>query len=123
MQVLLHSDSNIQASQQMADHLKSVTKDALDRFGERITRVEAHLADVNGHAKTADNDIHCTLEARLTGLEPVIVKESAGNAHQAIDGAMRKLKRAITGVLEKQEPRSHRTPGETLAGADEDVAA
>ncbi|MCV2358227.1 HPF/RaiA family ribosome-associated protein [Paucibacter sp. TC2R-5] len=123
MQVLLQTDSNIEASQQMADHLKSVAKDALDRFGERITRVEAHLADVNGHSKTADNDIHCTLEARLTGLEPVIVKESAGSAHQAIDGAMRKLKRAVAGALEKHEPRSHRTPGEALAAADEDLPA
>ena len=120
MQVLLHSDSNIEASQQMADHLKHVTKDALDRFGERITRVEAHLSDVNGHAKTAADDIHCTLEARLTGLEPVIVKDNAGSAHQAIDGAMRKLKRAVAGVLEKQEPRSHRTPGEVLAAQDND---
>ncbi len=89
----------------MADHLSSVVKDALHRFGEHVTRVEAHLTDANSHARTAPDEIQCTLEARLVGLEPVVVKERAASAHQAIAGAVAKLKRAIATVIEKHEPR------------------
>ncbi|QJC55474.1 hypothetical protein HC248_00754 [Polaromonas vacuolata] len=105
MQVLLHTDPHVDGGQPMADHLSSVVKDALGRFGEQITRVEAHLADENSHAKSTPDEIQCTLEARLVGLEPVVVKDRAATAHQAITGATGKLKRAVATVLEKHDPR------------------
>ncbi len=110
MQVLLHSDTHIAATQGTSDHLSALAKEQLDRFGDRITRIEAHLSDVKGHAKTADNAVLCSLEARLKGLDPLVVKEEAGNLHQALDGAMRKLKRALSTALEKQDPRGHGKP-------------
>lgn len=105
MQVLLNTDHHTDGRHEMAEHLNSVVKEALGRFGEQITRVEAHLADENGHVKASPDEIQCTLEARLVGREPVVVKDRAGNAHQAINGAVGKLKRAITTVLEKHDPR------------------
>lgn len=92
----------------MAEHLKTVVNDAMGRFGERVTRVEAHLSDVNSQAKSSADDIHCTLEARLLGLDAIVVKDHASNAHQAIEGAVRKLKRAVTAVVEKHDPHRHR---------------
>jgi ribosome-associated translation inhibitor RaiA len=108
MQVLLHSDPNTDGSHGMAEHLNDVVKDALGRFGERITRVEAQLSDANSQSKAGTNDIHCTLEARLVGFDPVVAKDHAGNAHQAIDGALRKLKRAVGTELEKHDTQGHR---------------
>lgn len=105
MQVFLNTDPHTDGRHEMAEHLSSVVKDALGRFGEHITRVEAHIADENSHVKASPNEIQCTLEARLVGLEPVVVKDRAGNAHQAIQGAVGKLKRAIATVLEKHDPR------------------
>lgn len=105
MQILLHTDPNTDGSQAMSEHLASVVKHALERFGERITRVEAHLSDANGAAKSSADDIHCMLEARLVGFDAIIVRDQAGNAHQAIDGALRKLKRAIGAVVAKHDPR------------------
>lgn len=119
MQILLHSDPNTDGSHGMADHLSAVVKDALGRFGERITRVEAHLSDVNGHAKTGADAIHCTLEARLVGLDNIVVKAHADSAHQAIDSAVHKLKRAVDTAITKHadhHPRSR--PG--AAGSDID---
>jgi len=116
MQILLNSDPNIDGGQQMADHLKQVVTDALARFGDHITRVEAHLSDVNSSAKSGADDIHCTLEARLVGLEAMVVKDHAGNAHQAIDGAVRKLKRAVETALAKQEEPRRRAAPERLDG-------
>ena len=109
MHILLHSDPNIDGSHRMADHLQKVVQDAMARFAERVTRVEAHLSDVHSQAKSSDDDIHCTLEARLVGLDAIVVKDHANNAHQAIEGAVRKLKRAVETELAKHDPRSHRS--------------
>ena len=107
MQVLLNTDPHTDGRLEMASHLETMVKDALGRFGGQITRVEAHLSDANSHSKTGPDEIHCTLEARLAGLEPVIVKDHAGTAHQAIHAAVGKLKRAVITALSKQEARRH----------------
>ena len=120
MQVLLNTDPHVDGRHQMAEHLESVVKEALGRFGEQITRVEAHLADANSHTKPTPDEIHCTLEARLVGRDPVVVKDHAGTAHQAINGALGKLQRAITTVLEKHDPR--RSAGLSGAPALDDTA-
>ena len=122
MQVLLNTDPHTDGRHEMAEHLESVVKDALGRFGEQITRVEAHLSDVNSHAKASSDAIHCTLEARLVGLAPVVVKDHAGTAHQALNGAVGKLKRAVATVLEKHDPR-HNTALSATAEAKESMAA
>jgi ribosome-associated translation inhibitor RaiA len=122
MQVLLNTDPHTDGRHEMALHLEAVVKDALGRFGEQVTRVEAHLADAHSHVKTSPDDIHCTLEARLVGRDPVIVKDHAGNAHQAIQGAVGKLKRAIATALEKNAPRrSAALPGDPELDAAVDV--
>jgi hypothetical protein len=121
MQILLHSDPNTDGSHLMANHLASVVKAAMGRFGERVTRVEAHLSDVNGHTKSSGNEIHCTLEATLAGLDAIVVKDHAGNAHQAIEGALRKLKRAVGAEIAKHDPRGQRArAGMSMDGDSED---
>ena len=68
-------------------------------------------SDRDGYPDSYGNDdIHCTLEARLVGFDAVIVKDHAGSAHQAIEGAVRKLKRAVGTEIAKHDPRGHRTP-------------
>ncbi len=103
MQVMLNTDPHVNGRHAMAEHLETVVKDAMHRFGEHVTRVEAHLADVNSHAKAGDDDIQCTLEARLAGFDPVVVKDHAGNPHQAINGAVGKLQRAVATILDKHD--------------------
>ena len=124
MQVLLNSDPNTDGSHLMAEHLQAVVKDALGRFGERITRVEAHLSDANSQAKASADGVHCTLEARLQGLDAVVVKDQAGNAHQAIEGAVRKLKRAVGAEIAKHDPRGQRAkPADAVQAATGEVDA
>ena len=105
MQILLHTDPNTDGSAAMTDHLEVVVNAALGRFGERITRVEVHLSDANSQAKSGTDDIHCMLDARLSGEEAIVVNDSAANAHQAIAGAVHKLKRAIGAAIAKHHPR------------------
>jgi ribosome-associated translation inhibitor RaiA len=124
MQILLHSDPNTDGSHLMADHLATVVKAAMGRFGERVTRVEAHLSDVHGQTKSSADEIHCTLEATLAGLDAIVVKDHAGNAHQAIEGALRKLKRAVGSEIAKHDPRGQRArQAVPTDGSSEDDAA
>ena len=112
MQVLLNTDPHIDGRQAMSDYLESVVTEALGHYGERITRVEAHISDANSAAKAGADDIHCTLEARPVGMGPVVVKERAATAHQAIHGAVRKLERALGSVFDKHDPRHASRPPE-----------
>jgi ribosome-associated translation inhibitor RaiA len=107
MQVLLNTDPHTDGRAEMAAHLERTVKDSMGHFGERVTRVEAHLSDAHSHAKQQPDEIHCTLEARLRGMPPLVVKDQAGNAHQAIAGALDKLKRAVTSALEKHDSHRH----------------
>jgi len=77
MQIHLHSDPNTDGSHLMAEHFATVVNAAMGRFGERVTRVEAHLSDVNGQAKSSGDDIHCTLEASLNRF-PIIRAKKIG---------------------------------------------
>lgn len=111
MQILLQTDSNTNNSQAMSDHVKIVVNEAIGRFGERVTRVEAHLSNAHSQVKsTTEQDIHCTLEAHLVGLEAVVVKAFASNAHQAIETATKKLQRAIERQIEKHSAHAGRSP-------------
>lgn len=104
MQILLHTDPNTDGSAAMSEHLNQIVTDALGRFGERLIRVEAHLSDQNGKNKAGDDDIHCLFEATLVGEPAIIVKAAAGNAHQAIAEALRKLKRAVDTAIARHDP-------------------
>ena len=68
MQVFLNTDPHVDGRHQMGEHLTSVVKEALGRFGESVTRVEAHMADETSHAKAMPDEIQCTLEAGWWGL-------------------------------------------------------
>lgn len=112
MQVLLNTDHHIEGRDALARHVEQTVRESLDRFGEHVTRVEAHLADVNAH-KQGDDDIHCTMEARLAGFDPVVVKGSGPDVHQAISRTVGKLQRAVSAFLEKHD----RKRGPSLAQA------
>lgn len=101
----------------MTAHLEAVVREALSRFGDHVTRVEAHIVDLNAQASSHSGQIQCTLEARLAGIDPVVVKEHAATAHQSIDGALGKLKRALATRVERQE--AHRSGVPVSKGGEE----
>lgn len=109
MQIFLHADHCTRRSQPVSDHLSDAVNDAvnnaLGRFGQRVTRVEAYLSDADDNARTSAWDIHCTLHASVVGADTVIVKDQARSAHRAMQGALRKLKRAVGAAVAQQDPR------------------
>jgi ribosome-associated translation inhibitor RaiA len=99
MQIQINSDHHIAASPELAGRIQTLVRDTLDRYSDRITRVEVHLNDLNG--VKGGNDKRCLMEARLAGLGPIDVNHEADNLQVAIDAALEKLERAIEHKLGK----------------------
>ncbi len=53
------------------------------------------------------------------GLDTIVVKDHPSNSHQAIEGTVRKLKRAVGKELAKHDRRSHRLRSEAAVDDDD----
>lgn len=100
MHVQVNTDSHIVGSEGLQQQVEKVLESALGRYGDRITRVEVHLNDVNGQ-KSGEFDIRCMVEARLAGMQPVAATDQAGTLDQALGGASKKLQRLLDSTLGK----------------------
>jgi len=116
MQVLVNTDNHIGGGQALAGLVESTVEETLGRFGERITRVEVHLTDENSRAKEGENDKRCVMEARLAGLEPIVVSQQGATVEQAIDSAADILEKSISRTLERLDAPKGRT---SFAGEQE----
>jgi ribosome-associated translation inhibitor RaiA len=98
MKIQLNTDKHIENNHELARRVEYAVSGAVDRFSQRITRLEVHLSDENSH-KAGSDDKRCLMEARLAGLQPIAVRHQAPTLEQAIDGAASKLERAIDSRL------------------------
>jgi len=105
MRVQIHTDRHLEAPDEMARQFVAVVEAAMSRFGDKITRVEVHLSDVNGN-KSGGDDKRCLLEARLAGLRPIAVSHQAAALALAVDGATEKLERSLDSTLGRLASRS-----------------
>jgi len=94
VQIQINTDRNINPDEQLTNGIQEAVHGTLGRFGERVTRVEVHLQDLNGE-KGGRDDVRCLMEARLAGLNPVAVEHHGATPHSAAQGAARKLERAL----------------------------
>ncbi len=118
MQVHINTDHNIQGREALAERLGGVVEKSLRRVADQITRVEVHLSIESG-GKSGQSDKHCTMEARLEGLQPVVVSEQAGTIDQAVNAAADKLLRAIDGKIGRRRDKSHRAAAVPGAAQDD----
>jgi hypothetical protein len=79
-------------------------------------RIEVRLADENSH-KEGKSDKRCVLEARLSGLEPIVAGENGATLEQALDGAADHLLRAVENRLEGLEDASRQVSMSGKPGA------
>src|SRR5581483_9694663 len=103
LQVFVNSDKNINVDDRVITFVREKAEQALERFKNRLTRVEVHLSDVNSH-KFAAIDKRCMIEARPAGRQPVAVTMIAANVKSALRGSLSKLQSA----LEKYFARSRK---------------
>ena len=104
MHIEISTDGNIEGSEMVASQIKGMVEEALDRFSDRITRVEVHVSDENSH-KSGQDDKHCMIEARLEGRQPTAVTHRAATVEKAVDGAAGKIKKSIESTLGREDRR------------------
>ena len=102
MQIQINSDRHIVGSPQLASRVQALVRDTLERYADRITRVEIHLNDLNS-VKGGGDDMRCLMEARVAGIGAVSAGHEAESLDLAIDAAMEKLERAIEHKLGRIE--------------------
>lgn len=90
MNIQINTDNNVVGNEKLEATLNSIISNKLERYSDQITRIEIHLSDQDG-PKNGVQDMRCLLEARLEGLQPIAVTNSANNAELAARGALNKL--------------------------------
>ncbi len=94
MLIAVRTEGHIQGGEQFSDQVKTVVLAALDRFGDRIRRIDVHLSDSAGD-KAGHDDKCCKIEAHRDGREPIIVTQHEATMDQAIRGAVHSLKKSV----------------------------
>lgn len=109
MHVQVNTDNRVEGHDEFVSGVRATVEDALDRYGDHVTRVEVHIGDENGH-KGGPNDKRCAMEARPTSHQPVAVTHTAPTVDQAVSGASKKLQTALGRILDKRADHKGRTP-------------
>jgi len=94
MQILVNCDDPICCDENLFQRVEGVIAGTLERFGSRISRVEAHLSDVSS-LKQGNRDKVCSLEAWIAGAGSVTASHEAATLAEAIHNAADKLERLI----------------------------
>ena len=100
MQVIVNSDHHITGDSSLTERVQSIVEDAIDRFADRITRVDVFLSDAAG-GKHGAKDKKCLMEAHPAGVGPVVASNEAPTVLEAIEGAAAKLQRALGHTIGK----------------------
>jgi ribosome-associated translation inhibitor RaiA len=101
MLVQINTDRNVEGREELSRQVEEKVRGALDRFSDRLTRVEIHLGDENSDKKPGEDDMRCLLEARPAGLRPITVSHRAATVDLAVDGALDKFERALESAFGK----------------------
>jgi len=106
VQIQLNTDNHLVGSPDLARRIEADLHRVLERYADRVTRIEVHLADVNSD-KAGGRDKQCLMEARVAGMQPVSVSHAAPTVAEAADGASEKLLRVLEKIFAKRESSRH----------------
>ncbi|HYF02008.1 MAG TPA: HPF/RaiA family ribosome-associated protein [Patescibacteria group bacterium] len=101
MNILVHTGNHMQGREELNVNVADAIGRSLERFSDRISRIEVHLADENSSNKEGGDDKRCMIEARLDGMQPIAVTHHAASIDQAVRGATDKIKRTLDHHIDK----------------------
>lgn len=104
MIVQINTDKHIEGYSRMNEFFSGEIKRELERFDNKITRVEVHLGDENGE-KFGKNDKRCLIEVRVEGKNPIAVTTHTDTIEKSFNEAVVKIKRSLDTLLDKM--RAH----------------
>lgn len=92
-------DGPVPTSAGMIQHINNRLSRAMSRFGRRVGAVEVHLADINGPRGGIDK--RCSIVADVRPSRTLVVENTREEFYAAIDGAISKLKRAMSRAADR----------------------
>jgi ribosome hibernation promoting factor len=99
----------------LSDYARRRIEQSLDRFEDRIQRVEVRLDDISGPHGPGTK--RCHIEVHLWHRESVIVEQDHNDVYTAVDKAATRLKRAvrrqINRIRDARRAHQHRSPMRT----------
>lgn len=103
MQFQFNSDNRVKGDARVAAQIEALVRGTLDRVSDRLSRVEVHVADVNGPRR--GEDIRCTVELRPVGMQPISATDTASSVEAAVKSATDKALTTYSRQLGKQTTR------------------
>ena len=83
-------------------HLERRFTSALSQFGDRVTRINIFLKDINGSGKGRESK--CVLvNIQLPAQAPVIVETTSNDLYSTINIAARRTRRSVKRALRRQQ--------------------
>lgn len=102
MKIQLNTDKNITGTESLERIVSEKINHELKYFADKITRIEVHLSDQNA-LKGGPDDILCKIEARVKGLQPMMVSSKNGSKEKAVAAAVDKIKAILSTALGKMK--------------------
>ncbi|MEX0606795.1 MAG: ribosome-associated translation inhibitor RaiA [Halofilum sp. (in: g-proteobacteria)] len=93
MEIEINAADDTERSDALDEHIRSKLGRVERVFGDRLTRMEVFLKDVNAGKGGVDQS--CTIEAHAAGLEAVAVEATDTDMYKAVGDAAGKLEKAI----------------------------
>lgn len=90
MDFQFNTDSSVMGTENVAERIETQLRGKLQRFEDRLTRLEVHVRDDNAK-KGGGDDKSCTIEARPRGGDPVSVTANADDVDKAARDAGAKM--------------------------------
>jgi hypothetical protein len=121
MQIRVDVDDHVDSNEELRVRVEGVIEGSLDRFQERISRVDVYLSRL----RQGYRDMCCRMDAHTGGHKPVSVSHEAVTLTEAIHAASAKLVRAVALALGRSQPKeisgSARPPVEERTGPEEEL--
>ncbi len=105
MKIQVETDRSVESTEGLVRMVEGEVQSALERFEDRLTRVEVHLSDEDGEKTGGGADKRCLLEARPAGMQPVAVTGSGGTLEQACRDATRKMQSVLKSTFGRIDGR------------------
>jgi ribosome-associated translation inhibitor RaiA len=107
MHFQVRTDNHIENSEALTDSIRGEVESAfVERFSDRIRRVEVYLQDTNSHKSGIDT--RCSIEISLSGHQPLAVHDIAASPQEAVSGAIDKALKVLDRTFGRLEDKGGR---------------
>lgn len=98
MEIIVHTDSHIKATQEFEGKYKSELQDSLKRFESYVTRYDVYFSDEN-RGKSGPDDKKCVIEIHFKGRDLEAVTHFADTVALSFSGGVEKVKSLLDRIV------------------------